>query len=450
MFRPRLSRLSERLGRSSAFRTLTIAALAFGIALPAVASGPGTSGAAFMRVRPMARPVAMGNAYTGLAQGIEALAYNPAGIVTVEKWDVGLSQIIYALDVNYSYAAVARRMNEKTVAAFHLTYMGSDDVSRNATGQITGRFSNYDLAVGLSAGYQMAPEIDLGGTVRVIRSELANYPATAVGLDLGVKYKPLGWPGLSVGATIQNFGTGLEYISSSSPQPLSLRLGVAWQPPYAKYTLSGDVSVDREAQPRANVGAEYHVVENFVLRGGFDVGYDADFTRALKLGMGFLSRIGSFDYAFESLGPTGNTHRISYSYLGGRPKPADGRDTTNGFFASGGNRAPRSTVRVHLPSFTNLSPSPDHDWMSEGLKEIFAQRFQRMPGILLAAPRDSRYRIEGRYSALGQEAVWVGVKIIDAEDGVVVGFKEATIQQSEIIDGATTLAGAVAAAIPGN
>jgi hypothetical protein len=436
------------------FRILALLALIPGVLVAALsqaafAAGPGTSGAAFMRVRPMARPVAMGNAYTGLAQGVEALAYNPAGIVTVEKWDVGLSQIIYALDVNYSYAAVARRLNDRSVAAFHLTYMGSDDVSRNGTGQITGRFSNFDLAVGLSAGYQLAPEIDVGGTVRLIRSELANYPATAVGLDLGVKYKPMGWPGLSVGAALQNFGTGLEYISSSSPQPLSLRLGVAWQPPEAKYTLSGDVSVDREAQPRANVGGEYHVIENFVLRGGFDVGYDASFTRALKLGMGFLSRIGSFDYAFESLGPTGNTHRLSYSYLGGRARPADGRDTT-GFFSSGVSRSPRSIVRVHLPAFTNLSPSPEHDWMSDGLKEIFAQRLQRTPGLLMAGPRDARFRIEGRYSSLGPEAVWVGVKIIDSEDGVVVGFKEATIQQSEIIDGATTLAGAVAAAVPGN
>ena len=388
----------------------------------------------------------MGNAYTGLAEGIEALAFNPAGISNVDKWDVGLSQIVYALDVNYSYAAVAKRLNPATVAAAHITYFGSDDVQRNAIGDVVGRFSNSDLAVGLSASYQLAPEIAVGGTGRVISSELAGYKATAVGIDLGVKYTPFGWPGITVGAAIQNFGSGLEYISASSPQPLSARVGVAWQPLHGKYVLTGDFSVDREAQPRANVGAEYRVVENFVLRGGFDVGYDATFMRALKLGMAFQSKVGSFDYAYESLGPTGVNHRFSYSYLGGQPRETI-RDTSS-FFAGAG-RPGRNKVSLGLMPFINLSPNTEYDWLAEGFREIFASRLAHQQGITVTERRDAAYVLEGRYSVLSAEQIWIGVKVIDTATGMVGAFREAVIMQDDLIGGTTTLAGAVAAAIPG-
>lgn len=428
------------------FRALALCcAFALG-SLPALAGGTGTSGATFLRIKPMARPAAMGGAYTGLAEGIEALSFNPAGITTIDKWDVGLSQIIYPLQTNYSYAAVARRFTPQTVVAGHLTYFGSDDVSRNSVGSVTGKFSNYDLAVGLSVGYELAPEIAVGGTGRVIVSELADFKATAVGFDLGVKYSPLGWPGITAGASLQNIGTGLEYISTSSPQPLTARVGVAWQPEHGKYVLTGDLSVDREAQPRANVGAEYRVVENFVVRGGFDVGYDATFIRALKLGMAFQSRVGSFDYAYESLGATGTTHRFSYSFLGGQPRETV-RDT--GSFFAGAGRGFRSKVAIGLMPFVNLSPNTEYDWLADGFREIFASRLAHQPGIEVTERRDAKFVLEGRYSVLSAEQIWVGVKVIDTADGTVAAYREATVMQDDLIGGTTTLAGAVAAAIPG-
>lgn len=408
------------------------------------AGGIGTSGATFLLIRPMARPAGMGNAYTGLAEGIEALAFNPAGITSVDKWDVGLSQILYPLDMYYSYGAVARRINPKGVAAVHLTYLGGEDVSRNSLGQSTGTFSNYDVGFGLSYGHQLAPEIAVGGTLRYIQSKLATYNASAIGADIGVKYSPLGWKGLTIGAALQNIGTGLNFISSSSPQPLAARVGVAWQPAYEKYTLTGDLSFDREAQGRVNVGAEYRVIPSFALRTGFDVANDANLTRALKFGAGFLSRVGSFDYAFESFGPTGNNHRFSYSYLGGQS-----RDTVvkaGGFFQG---IQPRGRVNLGLMNFVNLSPSTEFDWLAEGFREIFAARLARAPGIVLTDRRNvANYVIEGRYSTLGSESVWIGVKIVNPVDGSVVAFREATVLQDDLIGGATTLAGAVSALVP--
>ncbi len=413
------------------------------LATPSVAQGLGSSGAAFLRVAPMARPLAMGNAYTGVATGIEALSYNPAGLVSVDKWDVGLSQIVYAADITYSYAAVARRVSDKSVVALHLTYMGADDVMRSSTGSVIGRFSNYDLAPAVSLGYQLTPEIATGGTLRVVHSELGGYTANAVGADIGVKYEPLYWPGVTFGSSIMNIGTGIEFISSSSPQPLTLRLGMSYEPPHRKFLLSGDMLIDREAQARAMIGGEYRITENFALRTGFDMGNDATFARALKLGAGFRSKVGSFDYAFESLGPAGDNHRFSYSFLGGQPRaPREAGNTLSG------GREVTSRVTVAVLPFVNLSPSTEHDWLGEGFKEIVAGRMARQPGLVMADRRRATYLVDGRFSVLGDDQLWIGIKLLDAASGDVVAYKEATILQSQLIASTNTLAGAVAGSVP--
>ena len=429
------------------FRVLTISVLLLLLVSYAGAGSVGTSGATFLRIHPMARSVGMGNAYTGLATGIEALTYNPAGITTVDKWDIGLSQIVYAMDIGYSYAAVARRLSDKTVIALHMTYLGTDDVQRDGNGAVIGNFSSYDFAPAFTIGYQIAPEAAAGGTIRYIRSEIFNYNANAIGLDIGLTYRPINWPGVSIGAAIQNIGTGIEFISTSSPQPLTARIGIAYSPPRSNYTLAGDLSMDREDQPRANFGAEYRVLNYLALRGGFDVGYDASFERALKLGVGFFSKVGSFDYAYESMGPSGTNHRFSYSYLGGQPHLYD-RTDTRGFFA-GGISLTKERVLTAIVPFTNLSPSSEYDWMSEGLKEIFIDRIKRNSDIVLSPYQDANIIIEGKYSALAGKEIWVGVRIVSVRNNTVIGFKEATISEDRLIDGATTLAGAVISAIPG-
>src|SRR5207302_10246043 len=45
----------------------------------------GTSGAAFLKIGPGARPAAMGEAFTGVADDIHAIYWNPAGLATLRS-----------------------------------------------------------------------------------------------------------------------------------------------------------------------------------------------------------------------------------------------------------------------------------------------------------------------------------------------------------------------------
>src|SRR5687767_5725272 len=45
----------------------------------------GTSGAAFLKIAPGARPVGMGEAFTGVADDIHSVYFNPAGLAMIHK-----------------------------------------------------------------------------------------------------------------------------------------------------------------------------------------------------------------------------------------------------------------------------------------------------------------------------------------------------------------------------
>lgn len=415
--------------------------------VPVQADGLGTSGAQFLRITPMARPLAMGNAYTGLAEGIEALHFNPAGISSIDKWDLGLSHILMPLDASYSYVAVARRLNTKAVGALSLSYFGTEDEFRNNQGQTTGTFSNFDVGLAGTFAYDVSSEISAGGTLRIIRSELAGFDAATVGFDFGVKYRPLRWKGVSVGVILKNLGPGLEFISESSPQPLEARVGAAWQPVGRKYVIAGDVSIDREGEARANIGGEYNITDQFAVRTGFDLGQNSNIPRAWKLGMGFNSTVGSFDYAFESQEEVGNSHRFSYTYHGGRPQKVDQRDTSS-FMALGRGITPPSVTTVSVLPFVQLAGGSEASWMKDGLRAIFVQRMENSAGIDLTPRLNARYLVEGQFAPADEESIWIGVRVREVGSGRTVGYQEAVVLRDDLIRGARTLAGSVIAVFP--
>lgn len=423
-------------------------------------SGAGTSGATFLRINPMARSAGMANAYTGLAEGIESLNFNAAGLTTIDKWDLGMSEVFFSrsnenTDINYgltdlamSYLALARRVSTRTVFGVNATYFGAKDETRNAAGATIGTFHNYDFALGGHVGYSLAPEISVGGSLRLIRSKLASYNATAMGMDVGVRYLPAKWPGIAMGASVQNIGTGIKYIAVSSPQPLLARVGVSWRPPQGSFVLAGDVSVDREGEARGNAGLEYNVTQAFCLRGGLELEPDFTLRRALRLGAGVHSSIGSFDYAYESQGDVGSMHRLSYSYRGGRPTARPDVRDTGSFFARTEASMARTTTEICLLPFTNLSSDAELDWLSEGLREIVAARLRKYPGMLLVDQASARYVLQGRYAPAPDGSLWIGVKVVDSTTGEMVAFREVTIIQENLIGSTTTFAGSLAAAIP--
>ena len=62
-------------------------------------SGAGTSAFAFLKINSGARPVAMGGAFTGVADDENSLYYNPAGIASMNRNGVILGYHNYFVDL---------------------------------------------------------------------------------------------------------------------------------------------------------------------------------------------------------------------------------------------------------------------------------------------------------------------------------------------------------------
>src|SRR4051812_24888171 len=67
----------------------------------------GTSGAAFLKIGPGARPAAMGEAFTGVADDIHSIYWNPAGLSKLTMPELTGMHMQYFQSIQYEFAAFA-------------------------------------------------------------------------------------------------------------------------------------------------------------------------------------------------------------------------------------------------------------------------------------------------------------------------------------------------------
>ncbi|TAL69795.1 MAG: PorV/PorQ family protein [Bacteroidetes bacterium] len=235
----------------------------------------------FLLISPDARGSGMGEVGTAIADDINAVFWNPAGLgfhgyiedeyktesdktpyrqvaLTFSKW---LPQ--FNADLFYSYLTAGQYFEDLDgTVAFNFIFMNLGEFTRtHESGQVLGKFISNEFALGLSYGTIIATDLSLGFQLRYIQSNLA--PASAGqqgagtgisgGFDLGLLWKPqnlniFGWEAqdlLSLGFNLQNVGPKVTYRNESDPLPTSLRLGAAFnivKDEFNDLKLSFDVS----------------------------------------------------------------------------------------------------------------------------------------------------------------------------------------------------------------
>lgn len=283
---------------------------------------PGATTAAFLLVPVGGRPVAMGGAYTALAEDPYALHYNPAGLARAKRGIV-FANNQHILDMSQNYAAFAFPLNVGVVGVavnhFDLGKFDRAIITNPAAPGLPGsyalsdRFSSSNLA--LSIGY--ARDIIMSGLAvgiagKYIRQDIDKYDDEAFAVDLGLYYRKEDHP-LSLGLSVLNLGDKLRMHARQDKLPLTLRLGGAYRVIQERLTLTADLSkTAHDDHYYAHVGGEYWVAEMIALRIGYDAVSSAG--NGLRAGIGFRANQFSFDYAFADEGPLKQAHRISMGY----------------------------------------------------------------------------------------------------------------------------------------
>jgi hypothetical protein len=299
-------------------RTLGLPIAILLLATPA-ARAAGGGGAAYLRLMVGARPMGMGGAFTGLADDVTAIFFNPAGISAIPHREAIAMHGALTFDRQYNYLAVTLP-NHKGESSWGLSYMrlnvdgipetrataaGAPITNTDGTVTIFSLFDDVEDNITLSYGWKYQEKLRAGVNVRHLHAELFRQEANGFGVDFGALYQAT--TDVRVGVSLRDMFSGIRWNAPPHRDsiPFTITAGVAvrgWKD--ALYMLDlFDVEGDEFG---VRLGAEKWWKDHYAIRAGLN---DGDFT------VGASARFQSFqfDYAFQEQ-TLGDINRVSFIY----------------------------------------------------------------------------------------------------------------------------------------
>lgn len=295
----------------------------------------GTSASSFLKIdagSPSAQ--ALGNAYVSIADGPEALFWNPAGSASATTRELAFSYLDYLQGYKARTLAYLQPIG-KTIVGVTINYMDMDGFDfRGDQGELRSESGtpvrNFVGSLSLARGF-FGQKLQIGGTAKYITERLYdgdgynNYDN--VGFDVGAKLRLVNWLGL---------GGALVNIGDKEEMPRGLRLGADLNTRY--FTVSGEYMKYNDDDYRYGVGLEVHIPEDLLQVARFDlrVGYYSrentgineedkwqktlglEETSKVSFGFGLYSSElfgygASIDYAVTPFGALGTSQQIAVS-----------------------------------------------------------------------------------------------------------------------------------------
>lgn len=255
----------------------------------------------FLIISPGARQVAMGSAFTGVADDFTAVYYNTGGIAFCKEVDIGVmySPWLPGLfpGMNYIYTGGVVPVGTASFGVGWSYFTTGKMVAMDESGKESGSWDIYDYALIFSYGEKVAKTLGIGVSLKYIYSFL--YPDWFIrrapyknikgsdatfAIDYGVLYKAA-IPGLSIGISHQNLcSDGLCFVKYgiSYPIPTLIRVGVGFDatllfrkqlPEFVSdVEILGDLVRDLVGDRHENwygAGVEVGLKGKVLLRGGY-------------------------------------------------------------------------------------------------------------------------------------------------------------------------------------
>lgn len=289
--------------------------------------GAGTVGAAFLKVEGGSRPVGMGGAFAGLANDINTIFWNPAGLTSVRDQELTAMQHFSFADINNQSIGYAQRLDRFVWGASFLGSFTEIERRQGPTEDPDSTVTVGGFATGLSIAYSLGPVMSIGGTAKIISEQLDIQNAYGAAADIGLILRLLN-NHLGMGVALQNVGV----LDGGENLPMALRAGLAYRtwkaieadtsiPERGVWAFVADAHLPLiDANPSFHVGAERWFYDSVAARIGYRIGMNENPNDGLSLGIG-VRRSGEdalanidfqFDYAFVPDAYVGNAHRVSF------------------------------------------------------------------------------------------------------------------------------------------
>ncbi|MFH1415145.1 MAG: PorV/PorQ family protein [Elusimicrobiota bacterium] len=282
-------------------------------------SGAVKSGANFLKFGIGARPLGMGGAYVAVADDVNALWWNPAGIAVMKDREITLMHNEVGEDVYHQFLAYTQPVTKlRGNIGGSLSYLSVSRIQGYSAGGVsTGKLDAYDLGVNLTYAAMIVKGVYGGTSLKLIQEKLDTKKAAAFALDAGGLWKT-SIDGLGFGFNIQNIGKGLKFINETSPLPLNFKVGTAYSfSVFGNETIMAlDANFPSDYSTYYNIGGECRFYELFAIRAGYKT--KDDLANGLRLGGGLKGKNLKVDYAWMPRGDLEDSHRIAVTIRFGR------------------------------------------------------------------------------------------------------------------------------------
>jgi len=257
----------------------------------------GIYGADFLTLDPGARSSAMAGAFVAMADDINAIYFNPAGLVQLKENQIVFTHIPYLCDINYEFVGYVYPGDGYALGiALNYLYLSMDATDLNGTN--IGPVNATDAVYLFSFAKQFGKNLSSGVNIKIINSSIGSNLGQSIAFDFGGLYQ---LPDLlflkpRLGVVIQNMGRSIKLGQKEDPLPLVIRAGLLLSPvPFLKC----EVDINKMAEIyNFGIGAEYELLSILSLRAGYKIG---DEIEGLSAGFGICSSKKEgwqFDYAF--------------------------------------------------------------------------------------------------------------------------------------------------------
>jgi len=284
----------------------------------ASAGGSGSAAVDFLNIGVSAKSTAMGGAFSAIADGPASSFYNPAGLSSINNYQIAGMHTEWLQDLRYEYLGLGLPAGSSGGFGLSFSYLSYGTIQGfSELNASTGNIEAYDMALTLSYGHKITQDLSIGLGLKNVGERLDNVKANGFAGDFGLQYRVSKY---HAGLSIMNFGPELRYESASSPLPTTINAGLAYYPLNSSLALITGATFPFHGEFSFKTGVEYSYQNMFMLRSGYDSGNNLDGKSGISFGGGIAMSGHNLDYAYNINDLMGGTHQISFALKFGQPR----------------------------------------------------------------------------------------------------------------------------------
>ncbi|HDL01004.1 MAG TPA: PorV/PorQ family protein [candidate division Zixibacteria bacterium] len=272
-------------------------------------------GLALLQTAQGAKQAGFGEAVVSLANQVNGTHYNPANMISIDKFTASFGHTEYWENINLESGFFAAPLTSKVNLHGGIRFAAVNELENRtrATEEPISLFDFHDISFKTGLTYVKSEKLSFGFAFGWFFEKNELWNGSAFNVDLGMHYQAS--PNIQLGAAVTNLGSSFQLTAdgqeSSNDISLPTRYSVGGSYQYNKFIGAIDAVIIND-DFKLHVGTEAHLHEMFDVRAGYMFNYDS---KDFSVGATFTKRNIKIDYAFVPYSNNlGSTHLFNFTF----------------------------------------------------------------------------------------------------------------------------------------